>query len=75
MRQYANRGGDSGVVGFELTANGIIVHFYDGGVYLYGSRRPGPRHVSRMRKLALAGEGLNGYINREVRFDYEAKLA
>lgn len=35
MERYANRGGDSGIVGYEIGNDFIRVQFSDGSVYLY----------------------------------------
>lgn len=75
MQTYANYGGDSGVVGFECEADRIVVYFRDGSAYSYGPMQPGAHHVREMRRLAEAGEGLNGYINIHVKSNYEAKLS
>ncbi|ASV53416.1 hypothetical protein LJPFL01_0053 [Lelliottia jeotgali] len=73
MQHYANRHGDSGVQSFEIDANSIIVEFPQGWKYLYNSIKPGPHHVEEMKKLAIQGSGLNGYINKYVRTEYARK--
>ena len=42
-------------------------------IYLYGPQHPGPRHVERMKELAIVGRGLSSYISRVVHNDYEAR--
>ena len=75
MEPYKDIGGDSGISAFELGRGTITIRFSDGGIYLYDGSRPGAAHVERMRALAIAGNGLNTYINRHVRDRYAAKLA
>jgi hypothetical protein len=74
MRRYRDSHGDSGVAAYELTPDSITVRFVDGCVYLYDGSRPGAEHVAEMQRLAVAGVGLNTYINQFVRDCYAAKL-
>lgn len=74
MERYANRGGDSGVTGYELSQGQITVQFKDGDKYLYNSQNPGAVAVSEMQRLAVAGVGLNSYISRVVRKNFAQKL-
>ena len=74
MERYANRGGDSGITGYELGQGQITVQFSDGSQYLYNSQHPGPAVVAEMQRLAVAGVGLNSYISRIVRKNYAQKL-
>ena len=73
MERYANRGGDSGVVAYDIDAGQIVVEFGDGWRYLYTEESAGGANVARMQALARAGEGLGGFINRHVRDDYARK--
>lgn len=76
MVAYANRGGDSGVIGFDLGAESILVRFHNGGEYLYTYSSVGRGNVEQMKQLARRGMGLNAFINTnpQVKFGYEAKL-
>ena len=74
MQRYANRSGNSGVVAFATGPRGIAVEFVDGSVYVYDLDRPGRTHVTEMKRLARAGQGLSTYISREVRDNYAQKL-
>ncbi len=74
MRRYQNLGGDSGVAAYEIGDNSITVQFSTGAVYLYTDRSAGTENIEKMKSLALGGEGLNSYINRNVRKGYESKL-
>ena len=73
MQRYENKGGDSGVVGFEITADSITVQFRDGWKYVYDNSVPGESIVAEMKKLALAGHGLNSYISRVVKKSFSRK--
>ena len=72
MPVYADIDGDSGVASYELGANFIQV-FFKGTVkgYTYSYASAGEEHVETMKKLAHAGDGLNSYINRFVKYKYE----
>lgn len=74
MQRYANHGGDSGVISYEVAPGQITVQFKDGTLYLYNSLRPGAVAVSEMQRLAQAGVGLNSYISREIRKNFAQKL-
>ena len=75
MEQYRNLSGNSGVLAFETTADSITVEFRSGGVYLYNYVRPGRAHVEQMKSLAVAGKGLNTYINKYVREQFASQLS
>ena len=66
MERYGNRGGDSGVVGYEIGQGSIIVAFGDGWKYLYDGTKPGAADVAKLQQLARSGHGLNSYITRVV---------
>ena len=74
MERYRNRGGDSGIVAYELGSDSITVKFSDGSVYLYTNQSAGSANIERMKQLAVSGEGLNSFINRRVRKGYARKL-
>lgn len=72
MQRYADINNDSGVVGYEIHATSITVWF-EGAArpYTYSYARAGQFHVERMKQLAQSGDGLNAYINRNVKFKYD----
>jgi hypothetical protein len=74
MTRYANRSGDSGVVGYEIGDEAIAVEFVGGDTYLYSYRSTGKKQVETMKKLARKGEGLSTFISREVRDRFEQKI-
>ena len=73
MQRYANRGGDSGVSGFECGPDFIRVQFNSGAVYLYTYASCGNGTCENMKALAERGEGLNAYISTTVRRGYAAR--
>lgn len=73
MERYRNIDGDSGVTGYEIGSDYIRVEFSDGSVYLYTYSSAGSHNIEQMKKLAVAGNGLNSFINRNVRKSYERK--
>ena len=74
MERYRNRGGNSGIVAYEKGPSSITVKFSDGAVYLYTNQSAGSTNIEYMKQLAIAGEGLNSFINRRVRKCYARKL-
>lgn len=74
MIRYKNSGGDSGVYAYQLVYNYLLVQFSDGSIYKYSYLKPGKYHVDNMKNLAQSGEGLNSYINKNVKYNYEQKI-
>ena len=74
MRPYANSG-NSGVLAYETGGDWITILFRGGGKYLYTAASAGAATIGTMKNLAEAGQGLNSFINRFVRSNYEQKLA
>ncbi len=73
MERYKNIGGDSGVAEFENGSSFIRVKFDDGSVYLYTYASAGSQKIEQAKRLAVAGEGLNAFINKSMRKLYERK--
>jgi hypothetical protein len=72
MQRYADLNDDSGVSSYEIGASFIKVWFNRDIVsYIYSYSSAGKYHVEHMKKLALSGKGLNTYINKNVKRDYE----
>lgn len=75
MVTYANYGGDSNVEAYQIDRDCILVKFKGAGAchYLYTYRSCGQANIERMKGLAQQGEGLNSFIMRYVKNDYESK--
>lgn len=73
MQRYANKGGNSGVVAFEIEDNSITVQFKDGWNYVYDNSAPGASVVAQMKTLALSGHGLNSFISSIVKKSFSRK--
>jgi hypothetical protein len=74
MKQYRDIGGDSGVSAYEYGADWIQVQFKDGSVYEYTNSSAGQGNIDAMKKFAEAGDGLNSFINTNVRKSYSRKI-
>lgn len=74
MEAYANLGGDSGVVAYEIGPDSITVQFWDGGVYVYTNASAGSANIAQMKAMARQGYGLNAFINTRVRLRYARRL-
>ena len=74
IEEYKNRGGNSGVIFFEINDDSTTVQFRDNSLYLYNYIRPGQVDVDHMKALARDGKGLNSYISRTVRKNFYQKL-
>ena len=73
MERYANLGGDSGVVEYEIDNDFIRVQFSDGSIYLYTYASAGEDNIEQMKSLARNGRGLNTFINKNVYKRYARK--
>ena len=73
MEHYKNIGGDSDVSAYEISDESIKVKFKDGCVYLYTYQSAGSANIERMKSFAAFGQGLNGFINKNVRKKYASK--
>lgn len=72
MQRYADIDRDSGVMGFEISNTSIKLYFKNTSrPYIYSYRKAGQHHVEIMKRLALAGDGLNEYINDHVKKAYD----
>ena len=74
MERYKNLGNNSGVTNYEIGEATIKVKFKDTvSVYVYTSIKPGQLHVAKMKELAIAGRGLQTYINKHRSVGYDHK--
>ena len=73
MERYKNLSGSSGVSAYEIGTDSITVQFNDGWYYLYTNGSAGSGNISQMKQLAIAGRGLNSFINTHVKKLYESK--
>lgn len=71
MQRYANR--NSGVTGYDIGDDYIMVQFRGGALYVYTADRIGADRLETMKQLAVRGWGLNTYINTHspVRDEFE----
>lgn len=67
MKRYRDTNGDSGVAGYEYGEDNILVQFKDGSIYEYTNASAGPTNIARMKALADRGNGLNAFINKNVK--------
>lgn len=73
METYKNINRDSNVTHYEIGDTYIRVKF-NGTAKIYSYSyfgKAGRFHVDTMKILARAGDGLNAYINRNVKFKYD----
>ena len=75
MKSYENVGGESAIVAFESGDDSITVEFRDGSIYLFTYRSAGSANVEQMKKYAVFGHGLNGFISRFVGMESGTRLS
>ncbi len=65
MEPYKNLGKPSGVVSYDIGVDFIKVSFKTTPkIYVYTHIKPGLLHVNKMKEHAIAGHGLQTYINQ-----------
>ncbi|WP_312389819.1 hypothetical protein [Chryseobacterium sp.] len=74
METYSNRNGDSGISGYQIGSNYILIQFTTGSIYEYTYSSAGASNIETMKNLARSGSGLNGYINSYVKHKYSRKI-
>ena len=75
MQQYKNLGGDSNIRAFVISEDYIDVQFNGSAIiYRYSYKSAGIDKVEEKKRLAIQGYGLNSYIMRYARMDYEKKI-
>ena len=70
MTKYLDIDNDSGVEAYEISSDRISVKFKGGSVYIYSYQSAGKENIEHMKKLAKSGEGLNSFINLNVKYKY-----
>lgn len=73
MEKYRNLGGDSNVVEYEVGDDYIRIRFRGGATYLYTYESAGRDRIEKAKRLALAGRGLNAFVNLRMKHAYAAK--
>jgi hypothetical protein len=74
MTLYENRGGSSPIVSYEFGEDSITLSLIDGSVYLYDYHNAGSANVEQMKKYAIIGHGLHGFIKRFLRKGAGARI-
>ncbi|WP_126652832.1 hypothetical protein [Chryseobacterium aureum] len=74
MEKYGNHNGDSSVSAYTIGSDYIWVEFSTGSIYEYNYSVTGKNRIENMKRLARSGSGLNGYINRYIKFNYSRQI-
>ena len=74
MESYKNLSGNSGIIAYQIDDDSIKVQFHNVSIYLYNYDKPGQFYVEEMKRLAIAGQGLNRFISKYVKKNYAARL-
>ena len=70
MKKYLDLNKDSGIESYEISSDRISVKFKGGSVYAYSYQSAGRENIEKMKKLAKSGDGLNSFINLNVKYKY-----
>jgi hypothetical protein len=71
MELYSNTSGDSSVYAYDTGSDFITVYFTNGKQYTYSYKSAGVSNVEQMKNLARAGSGLNSFIMKNCKNNYE----
>ncbi len=71
MQKYKDLDGVSGVEEYSIGEDFIDVKFKSTKIYRYSYKSAGVDKVEHMKVLAMEGRGLNAYINRYAKDDFE----
>lgn len=74
MTPYLDYDQNSSVQGFQVGEGWIDGLFKDGSLYRYTAASAGAQNIEIMARHAYAGQGLGGFINRNVGRRYAARL-
>lgn len=74
MRHYQNLHGQSGVVGYAVADDAILVEFKKGATYLYTATILGKEKFEQMKRLAETGKGLSTFISQNIREVFNRKF-
>jgi hypothetical protein len=64
MKTYKDIDKDSGITAYDYGDVWIKIQFKSGQIYEYYASKIGQAHISAMKTMADAGEGLNSYIRK-----------
>lgn len=67
MKPYRDIGRDSGVAAYDFGSDYIDVQFKNGRTYRYTYAEFGSAMIEAMKRLAIRGDGLNTYINQNIK--------
>jgi hypothetical protein len=71
MTKYLDLDNDSGIEAYEIGSDKISVKFKDTAkIYVYSYTSTGKENVEHMKNLAQSGDGLNSFINLNVKYKY-----
>jgi hypothetical protein len=73
MEKYKNIDGTSKVAQFEIGSTFIEVEFDDRSLYVYTYNSAGAQIIEDMKKLAVKGQGLYGYIKQYALKKYKVR--
>ena len=72
MKPYKHK--DSGIDAYETGDTWIKIRFRHSDTYIYTYKSAGKDNIEKMKLLAQLGTGLNTFISKYVKENYERKL-
>ena len=71
---YADKDNKSGIKEVIIGDYHIDIEFKNGGIYRYSQESVGKTNLAIMKTLAIAGRGLNRFLNKYVRNRYQNRF-
>ena len=72
--RYQNVGGKSKVERYHLAKDAVTIEFADCSKYIYTNQSATPVNIAKMKELAVAGKGLDAFIDKNVKDRFERKI-
>lgn len=72
-QNYKNVGGKSPILKFELEKDAVNLR-YASAAFRYTNQSAGPANIAKMKTLALAGKGLDTFVQANLKDRFERKI-
>ncbi len=72
--KYANLSGKSTVATYKILKDSVTIGFTSHAKYIYSNQSAGSESVSKMKVLALAGQGLDTFIKTNLKDKFARKV-
>ena len=74
MTTYNDATGTSGITAFTSNNDSITIEYKNGSAYQYSDHTASSANVGHMKSLAVSGQGLNSFINKNLTKDQAVRV-